>query len=94
MSSSTASNKNEDSQLSLTGMATQLGINAAIAVGVLCLFNILRPNNSRMPYILRLIYIHTHNQLFIVVYAPKYKYATKTYVFFLLFHCSSHPLNY
>ncbi|KAI7895415.1 uncharacterized protein EV154DRAFT_599321 [Mucor mucedo] len=59
MSSTTTSNNIEDSQLSLTGMGTQLGINAAIAVGVLCLFNILRPNNS-------------------LVYAPKYKYATKT----------------
>ncbi|KAG2232117.1 hypothetical protein INT48_006794 [Thamnidium elegans] len=46
-SNSSNSNKTEDSQLSLTGMATQLGINAAIAVGVLVLFNILRPNNSR-----------------------------------------------
>ncbi|KAI8971656.1 hypothetical protein BDF20DRAFT_792711, partial [Mycotypha africana] len=36
----------EDSRLSLNGMATQLGINIAIAVGVLFLFNILRPNNS------------------------------------------------
>lgn len=41
-------NKTEDSQLSLTGMATQLGINVAIALGVLIVFNILRPNNSRM----------------------------------------------
>ncbi|CAO3641975.1 unnamed protein product [Mucor fragilis] len=36
----------ENAQLSLTGMATQLGINVGIAVGVLLLFNILRPNNS------------------------------------------------
>ncbi|KAL9540676.1 hypothetical protein PS6_010653 [Mucor atramentarius] len=37
----------ENAQLSLTGMATQLGINVGIAVGVLLVFNILRPNNSR-----------------------------------------------
>ncbi|KAI8334465.1 hypothetical protein BD560DRAFT_340662, partial [Blakeslea trispora] len=54
-----SSDRKEDAQLSLNGMATQLGINAAIAFGVLILFNILRPNNS-------------------LVYAPKYKYASKS----------------
>ncbi|KAI8092423.1 uncharacterized protein B0P05DRAFT_568565 [Gilbertella persicaria] len=45
MSTDISSTRKEDAQLSLTGMATQLGINAAIAV---------------------------------VVYAPKYKYASKS----------------
>lgn len=53
MDTSASANKKEDSQLSLTGMATQLGINVAIAIGVLILFNLLRPNNSRK---LRLIW--------------------------------------
>lgn len=60
MSSTTTSNKTEDSQLSLTGMGTQLGINAAIAVGILCLFNILRPNNSRMM----IFYIYIKDNLY------------------------------
>ncbi|KAI8638186.1 hypothetical protein BD408DRAFT_394432 [Parasitella parasitica] len=55
----TKADRNEESELSLSGMATQLGINIGIAVAVLVVFNILRPNNS-------------------LVYAPKYKYATKT----------------
>lgn len=44
---SDASSSKDDSQLTLTGMGTQLGINVAIAVVVLCAFNFLRPNNSR-----------------------------------------------
>jgi hypothetical protein len=42
------STNQEDAELSLTGMGTQLGINVAIAAGVLLVFSILRPNNSRM----------------------------------------------
>jgi hypothetical protein len=38
---------NTNGQMDLTGLATQLGINAAIAVGVILAFNILRPNHSR-----------------------------------------------
>jgi hypothetical protein len=45
-SNATTSEKDSDSQYSLMGMATQLGINVAISVGVILLFNILRPNNS------------------------------------------------
>lgn len=45
---SSKQDKQEDAELSLTGMGTQLGINVAIAVGVLLVFSILRPNNSRM----------------------------------------------
>lgn len=44
---SSKADNDENAQLSLTGMATQLGINVGIAVGVLLVFNILRPNNSR-----------------------------------------------
>ncbi|OAD72878.1 hypothetical protein PHYBLDRAFT_113255, partial [Phycomyces blakesleeanus NRRL 1555(-)] len=51
--------QSQDSKLSLTGMASQLGINIGISFGVLMVFNVLRPNNS-------------------LVYAPKYKYATKS----------------
>jgi hypothetical protein len=39
-------NENSNGQMDLTGLATQLGINAAIAVGVILAFNILRPNHS------------------------------------------------
>ncbi|CEP07391.1 hypothetical protein [Parasitella parasitica] len=42
----TKADRNEESELSLSGMATQLGINIGIAVAVLVVFNILRPNNS------------------------------------------------
>ncbi|KAI9282032.1 hypothetical protein BC943DRAFT_296004 [Umbelopsis sp. AD052] len=39
-------NDNTNGAMDLTGLATQLGINAAIAVGVILAFNILRPNHS------------------------------------------------
>lgn len=39
-------NENTNGKMDLTGLATQLGINAAIAVGVILAFNILRPNHS------------------------------------------------
>ncbi|ORX55060.1 DUF221-domain-containing protein [Hesseltinella vesiculosa] len=39
-------NQQDDSDITLQGMATQLGINAAIAIVILMVFNILRPNNS------------------------------------------------
>lgn len=39
-------NENTNGRMDLTGLATQLGINAAIAVGVILAFNILRPNHS------------------------------------------------